>query len=128
MSLETFRLLTLSDATVSTNVGNRMTQNLMPPEAQTPAITFFKVAEKPHSDTHANIYNMARIQTNVYATTASTVAAIHAAMVSHLHGYTGSYNSQAIVSIVMDYGMTTYEPETKLYRQIADWKMTTEGV
>ena len=128
MSLQTFRLLVLSDSTVSGLVSDRMTQNMMPPEATTPAITFFKVSEKPDIDTCGDLYVNTRIQTNVYSTLATTVATIHAAMVAKLHKYSGTYNSQIIVNCFMDFGMTTYEPETGLYRQIADWKFYTKGV
>lgn len=120
----------LSDATVTTNVGTRMYANMMPPEATTPAITYFTVALKPHVDTCDDLYMMTRIQTNVYgeATASNVVATIHEAMVNLLHQYKGTVGSQEIVSIVMDFGMDTYEPETKQYRQIADWKVTTKGV
>lgn len=123
----TFKTLVLSDSTVSTNVSTRMYPNMMPPEATTPAITYFSVAEKPHTDTCSDLYLMTRFQTNVYATTLSVVVAIHAAMVTLLHKYSGTVSSQEIVSILMDFGMTTYEPETGLHRQIADWKVTTKG-
>jgi hypothetical protein len=129
-ALSTFRTLVLSDATVATNVGTRMYANMMPPEAVTPAITYFAVAMKPHTDTCSDTYMMTRIQTNVYgpATSGNVVATVHAAMVELLHQYKGTVGSQEIVSIIMDFGMDLYEPETKLYRQIADWKVTTKGV
>ena len=127
-ALSTFKTLVLSDSTVSTNVGTRMYANMMPPEATTPAITYFTVAAKPHTDTCSDTYMMTRFQTNVYATTVSMMVTIHAAMVALLHKYSGTVSSQEIVSIIMDFGMNTYEPETKLYRQIADWKVTTKGV
>lgn len=128
MSLETFRLLVLSDSTVGTHVGSRMTQNMLPPEAQTPAITFFVVAEKPDVDTCDDLYVMERIQTNVYAEDISVRDEIHGAMRALLHMYSGTYNNEEIVSITMDFGMTTFETETKLYRRIADWKMKTKAV
>ena len=118
----------MSDATVTAQVSTRMNPSLLPPEATVPAITYFVVANAPHNDTCGDIYMMTRIQTNIYATTLSTVVTIFAAMVALLHGYTGTYNSQDIVSIIQDFGMTTYEPETGLHRYISDWKMTTKGV
>lgn len=127
-AIDTFVKLVLSDATVTTEVGTRMYASLMPPEPTTPAITYFVVANSPHNDTCGDLYTMTRIQTNIYATTLDKVIEIFAAMVALLHRYTGTYNSQDIVSIIMDFGMTTYESKTRIYRYINDWKMTTKGV
>jgi hypothetical protein len=109
-----------------------MYPNMLPPEANIPdtkaAITYFTVAAKPHTDTCSDTYMMTRIQTNVYSDRKSMTLTVHEAMVALLHRYSGTHNSQDIVSILMDFGMDTFEPETKMYRQIADWKVTTKGV
>jgi len=105
-----------------------MTLSLMPPEAETPAITYFIVQEKPHVDTCGNLHKDTRFQMNIWHTDAATVETIYEAAVTLLHKYNGTHNSQDIVSIIQDFGMTTYEPETKRYRHICDWKVVAKGL
>ena len=124
----TIRTLVLSDATVTANVGTRMYPNLMPPEATTPAITYFVVAGAPHTDTHADLHMMTRIQFNIYADTKAMCATLYAALVNLLHMYRGTVGGQVIVGITIDYSMSLFEPETQLYRHIVDAKVTTKGV
>ena len=104
-----------------------MYPSLMPPQATTPAITFFVVASKAHSDTGANLHKLTRFQTNVYAETHDVVETIAAAMINALQGYTGTVSGQDIVYITQDYEMDTYEPEVHLYRKILDFKVVHKG-
>lgn len=122
------RTLVLSDATILANVVDRMYPNMMPPEATTPAITYFVVAGAPHTDTHVNLHMMTRIQFNIYADTKAMCGTLYSALVNKLHMYTGTVGGQDIVGITIDYNMSLYEPETKLYRHIVDAKVTTKGV
>ena len=124
----TIRTLVMSDTTVTANVGTRVYPNMMPPEATTPAITYFVVAGAPHTDTHSDLHMMTRIQFNIYADTKAMCATLYAALVNLLHMYTGTVGGQDIVGITIDYNMSLYEPETKLYRHILDAKVTTKGV
>jgi hypothetical protein len=41
--------------------------------------------------------------------------------------YSGTYNSQEIVSSIGDFGMTVYEEEPQIHSWISDWKFMTKG-
>ena len=129
MSTEaTIRTLVLSDATILANVVDRMYPNMMPPEATTPAITYFVVAGGPHTDTHTDLHMMTRIQFDIYADTKAMCGTLYSALVNLLHMYSGTVSGQDIVSILVDHNMSLFEPETRLYRHIVNAKVTTKGV
>lgn len=104
-----------------------MYRSMMPPEATVPAMTYFIVAGKAFSNTHTNLHKLTRFQTNTYAARKSTVETISAALVNHLHRYTGTVSGQDIVYIVQDYEMDTFEPETQMHRKIIDFKVVHKG-
>ena len=115
MSIES-DLVTLleNDSGVSALVGTRIYPLMAPQDVTNPYMTYRVINGKGNQCMEGNIYqNDVRFQIDCWSTKYSEVKAIKEAVISALIGFKSSYNIN---------NMDDYEPETKLYRQIIDFK------
>jgi len=104
-----------NDSGVSALVGTRIYPLMAPQNVINPYITYQVVNDNSNQCMGGEVYqNDTRFQLDVWSTKYSEVKAIKEAVLSALIGFKSS-NSIS--------NMDDYEPDTKLYRQLIDFKL-----
>jgi hypothetical protein len=116
MSIETDLYTHLeNDVAVSALVGDKIYPMKAPQNVTSPYITYQVINDNGNQCIGGSIYqNDTRFQIDCWSKTYSEVKAIKEAVISSLIGFKSSYNMS---------NMDDYEPETKLYRQLIDFKL-----
>jgi len=104
-----------NDSAITDLVENRISPLMGLQNTAYPFITYFVVSDISNQCIGGSVYqNDTRFQIDVWDTKYSKVKAIKEAVLSALKGFKSSY---AISN------MDDYEPDTKLYRQLVDFKL-----
>jgi len=105
----------LADAAVSALVGIKIYPMKAPQNVTNPYITYQVISDNSNQCIGGEVYqNDTRFQVDCWSTKYSEVKAIKEAVISALIGFKSS-NSIS--------NMDDYEPDTKLYRQLIDFKL-----
>lgn len=103
------------DAGVSALVGTRIYPKKAPQNVQTPYIIFHVISDIDKQCVGGAIYqNDTRIQIDCWSLSYAEVKNLKVAVKSSLIGFKSAYEI---------YSMDDYEPETKLYRELIDFKL-----
>ena len=104
-----------NDSGVSALVGERIYPMIAPQDVMTPYITYQVVNDNSNQCVGGDVYqNDTRLQVDVWDVKYSKVDEIKEAVISALIGFKSSNSISA---------MDEYEDETKLYRQLIDFKL-----
>jgi len=116
MSIESDLVTHLNDDSgVSALVGTRIYPLMAPQSVVSPYIVYQVINDNSKQCIGGSVYqNDTRFQIDCWSTKYSEVKAIKEAVLSALIGFKSSYSIS---------NMDDYEPETKLYRQLIDFKL-----
>ncbi len=132
MNAETaVRAALLADPAVAALVGSRIYPMRLPQNPALPAVVFQRISAPPDGltiDGRAGRVPI-RLQLSLWAQTYDGARALMAAVDARLDGYSGSNGDGTALRLVALKNMSDdYEPETGLYRVIADYRVIAEGV
>ncbi len=133
MNAETaLRVALLADPAIAALVGTRVYPMELPQNPTLPAIVYQRISTPGETPMlkHAQVAPRIRIQLSLWAGTFGAVRQLAAAVDAKLDGYSGPNGDGTSLRLVWLANMSDdYEPETKLYRVIADYRVIhTEGV
>ncbi len=126
------RAALLADATVAALVGTRIGPMKLPQKPTLPAIVYQRISTPgdPPALDGAKAAPKIRIQLSLWAESFDGARQLAAAVEERLDGYSGPNGDGTSLRLVWLANMSDdYEPETGLYRVIADYRVIhTEGV
>lgn len=118
-----------ADAAVTALVGTRIYPLKMPQNPTLPAIVHQRISTTPDMLAEGPGFAPMRVQLSLWASSFDGARALAAAVVGVLHGYHGPIGIGGLRLARLLNLTDDYEPETKLFRVIADFRVShTEGV
>ena len=97
---------------------------VLPQDADFPAITYFKVSAPRHYYHEGQIYAEPRMQIDCWAYGYLEAKNLAEQVRVALSGYTGTYDSKQVMSCFLVNETDIYDMDTKLYRVIMDFRFT----
>lgn len=122
------RAALLEDSTVAGLVGARIYPLVLPQNPTLPAIVYQRISAPPDplSLDGPGGRLRTRVQLGLWASTWSGSRTLAAAVREVLHGWSGIGDGQDVMLIAEANETDDYEPETKLYRVVADYYVHTK--
>jgi len=119
------RLFLLQHPGIAAEVGDRIYPQPLPQGVKLPALTYHDVSDTSSlSSDGPDCVQRPRYQIDHWATTRAEARRVERATRQALHGYAGSWPGGGRVGVVSRInGWTRYEPEEKLFRAIADYRI-----
>ena len=119
------RAAILASAPVAAMVGTRVYPMMLPQAPTFPAIVYQRISTVPDMLVDGPGFAPIRMQLSMWATTFDGARTLADAVVTALHGYHGGeLRLSRLINLLDD-----YEPDTKLFRVIADFRVHhTQGV
>ena len=119
------RAAILGSAPVTALVGTRVYPMMLPQGPTFPAIVYQRISTVPDMLVDGPGFAPIRMQLSMWATTCDGARTLADAVVTALHGYHGGeLRLSRLINLLDD-----YEPDTKLFRVIADFRVHhTQGV
>lgn len=113
-----------ADLDIITLIGTRIYPLILPQDAILPAITYARVSTERESAfvTDPGL-STARIQVDIWATSALNGMAISEKVRVALHRYRGTITSVTIEESHIDNEILMYEPETEIYHIVLDFSI-----
>jgi hypothetical protein len=122
----------LADPAVAALVGARVVPMKLPQKPELPAIVYQRISTPgdPPALDGAKVAPRIRVQLSLWAGTFDEARQLAAAVDARLNGYSGANGDGTSLRLVWLANLSDdYEPETGLYRVIADYRVIhTEGV
>lgn len=122
----TMKVALLADAGIVALVEDRIHPMVFPAGVEMPCITYRIVSGAREPVLSEEVYTT-RIQYDIWAETYLGAAAIKAVLMTLFNFFSGTVNSQKIISTKVDLNFDVYEAATKLNRAIVDVRVRHEG-
>lgn len=116
------RSFILGDSTVAALIGTRFYPDLLPQNAQFPAVSYNLVSETyGHVMRGPNVVSSARVQIDSWAETKEEAEAVSSAIHARLDAYQGAMGTSVVQGVFAADGRDWIEPSEAIYRRSRDY-------